>query len=111
MGLYLFVQRVEDREDAFPGMQIRNVDRGREPFLELETFSLDVRRDEVVLRGEQPVEGRRGDAGLDRDFVYAGGPDPVPVEQVPRDLQDVLPGLGPLAVDANPLPWSAGPPL
>lgn len=52
MGLYLFVQRVEDRENAFPGMQIRNVDRGREPPLELETLPLDIRRDEVVLRGE-----------------------------------------------------------
>ena len=51
--------------------------------------ALDVRGDQVVLGGEQPVERGGGHLGLGGDRVNAGGADAVPVEELVGDREDV----------------------
>ena len=91
LRLDLLAQRVEHGQDLVA--RIRTADRGGriEPLAVKPAGPLDVGRYQVVLRGEQPVQGGRGHVCLGRDPVDAGGPYPLPVEQLVRDAEHVPP--------------------
>src|ERR1022692_1911629 len=94
LRLDLLAERVEQREDPLTGGAEPGPGHLRHPFLVAGRVGLNVGGDQVVLGGEQPVEGRRGHFGLGGDPVHAGRPDPLPVEEPLGDRQDMLAGLG-----------------
>src|ERR1035438_4966785 len=64
LRLDLLAERVEQREDALTGGAEPGPGHLRHPFLVAGRVGLNVGGDQVVLGGEQPVEGRRGHFGL-----------------------------------------------
>jgi hypothetical protein len=93
-GLHLLVERVEQRQDALARRPEDRCGRRRQPLLVETVGALDVRGDQVVLGGEQPVEGGGGHVGLGGDGVDAGGANAVPVEQLVGHRENVLARLG-----------------
>jgi hypothetical protein len=87
------VDLVEDRQDLVARIGPGLGDQGLHQVPVDLGGVLDVGADQSVLRGEQAVQGRRGDLGPGRDQIDASGPDALAVEQVPRDLEHVGPGL------------------
>lgn len=92
--MHLVDQRIEDRKDPGAWPRASSLGGGAEPLLVQLRGALHVGGDEVVLGGEESVERGGSDLRLRGDGVDAGGPDALPIEQLVRDGQDVLTGLG-----------------
>jgi hypothetical protein len=94
LRLDLLVEGVEERQDALARRPDDRRGRLGHPRSIEAVGALDVGGDQVVLGREQPVQRRGGHAGLGGDRVDPGRADPVPVEELVGDRQDVLAGLG-----------------
>ena len=82
-GLDLLGERVEQGEDPPSAGRLRRPSRRRRTSPgRARRCAFHVGADQVVLRGEQPVQGRRAPRRPRGDPVDAGGPDAIPVEQL-----------------------------